>query len=430
MKFAKEKWFTFHPEGQGGANGITSNVMDLSLHNFTRDAGGWPAFDATETWKISPREQQQYYVTTYGADKEGNLYWMWGSTTDVSVDTYHVQWNRDSYIRDPSQITGIYVSLRVRQTGSWVTDATIPVEHIKPVWKLQADYVCSGTNGEESGTVSGGTFDSAPVAPEFAPNVDCANGQYVTAWHAYVDGPNGRFDLYNWKASSALTDPAGRYASCLRLAGGSDCSLQRSTDGTQQICMWGNIAVPLSDCDFAEVFTALQQKKTRVQQYGEYRLAEDAQEEAYAAADTCLAYATVQQCKNLPIFMPGSDVFEAAQHDAFAILNSNQPAQLSYAETTERAPEGWYQSQYPCTDKIAGEHCDEYPFRSTLEGGPGASLRNIPGDANSKEGRLLGYFFKVCSVNVDNRPFLVIPLEGPSGASYGHPSQAWCQDGA
>lgn len=40
------------------------------------------------------------------------------------------------------------------------------------------------------------------------------------------------------------------------------------------------------------------------------------------AVKRCLKYATERQCTDLPVFMPGSDIFEAAQHDMDAIAGN------------------------------------------------------------------------------------------------------------
>jgi hypothetical protein len=59
-------------------------------------------------------------------------------------------------------------------------------------------------------------------------------------------------------------------------------------------------------------------------------------------------------------------------------------------------------------------HCDEYPFYSSRDGGPGASLRLIRAGENLSEGASLGTFYKKCP-NVsaaapgDREPYLVAP---------------------
>jgi hypothetical protein len=55
-------------------------------------------------------------------------------------------------------------------------------------------------------------------------------------------------------------------------------------------------------------------------------------------------------------------------------------------------------------------NCDEYPYYSTMEGGPGASLKNIDADDNQKEGRLLQDFRTACKVTTTDPEFMVAPL--------------------
>ena len=57
---------------------------------------------------------------------------------------------------------------------------------------------------------------------------------------------------------------------------------------------------------------------------------------------------------------------------------------------------------------------DEFPFYSTVEGGPGASLVNIAAPDNQTQGRQLGQFYQACGlvgsdIASDSNRFLVIP---------------------
>jgi hypothetical protein len=56
-------------------------------------------------------------------------------------------------------------------------------------------------------------------------------------------------------------------------------------------------------------------------------------------------------------------------------------------------PKGWYRKYDPCKSYDgAMYHCDEYPFRSTTQAGPGASLALISPTDNTNEG---SYLFEV-----------------------------------
>jgi Deoxyribonuclease NucA/NucB len=137
---------------------------------------------------------------------------------------------------------------------------------------------------------------------------------------------------------------------------------------------------------------------------------------------------TKDRCKTMPIFAPGTDVYEAAEHDLDAI-NSGQPSVLHAMGETEKNS-GTYALPRSWTGRVQYDHCgpnydppntncDEYPFYSTMEGGPGASLRNIYYVHNQFEGTLLGGFVIVCGLNgtpsSEANEYVVVPhLELPS----------------
>ena len=128
------------------------------------------------------------------------------------------------------------------------------------------------------------------------------------------------------------------------------------------------------------------------------------------------------KCESMPIFAPGLiDIKEASEHDADAIA-SGQPAVLHFVSSADKnsgpysLPSSWttrveYANCGP--GKVPGEtQCDEYPYYSTAEGGPGASLRNIRKEDNSKEGGLLSYFYTRCGLVSSAAPneYLVVPI--------------------
>jgi len=129
-------------------------------------------------------------------------------------------------------------------------------------------------------------------------------------------------------------------------------------------------------------------------------------------------------CQTLPMFFPGSDVITAAQHDYDAIFVTHSPddgpanpewLRLNYlpsaAQTGSRT---WYQAAtYNCGDPSLGA-CDEYPFYSSMQGGPNAvplpSLRRIDAAHNTLEGSRYGTFTQQCLKGVSGAAFLVIPM--------------------
>lgn len=187
--------------------------------------------------------------------------------------------------------------------------------------------------------------------------------------------------------------------------------------------------------------------KSLVTGYG-YQLAADPVERrewARAVAAQCISLATTlgfanirDECQSMSVFSPGEDVKQAAQHDLDAIvgigLATSHPewVELEYVPDTENpvAP-GWYVSDPNCGPYPSGSlACDEYPFRTTTEGGPGVSLRMILGTHNSLEGTRLNGFLSVCGIKAappgEERRYLVIPVPAPEGV-VGIPSTAWCK---
>jgi hypothetical protein len=153
------------------------------------------------------------------------------------------------------------------------------------------------------------------------------------------------------------------------------------------------------------------------------------QELAEAVARGCLwegsaaARFAADYCKRVPIFVSGSNVSEASQHDLDAITANPQWAALTTAGTgNEPAREQWYRDLPECADasEPLGLDCDEYPFRSTAQGGPGASLKVISASHNRSQGTSLGNFYKKCGMRDADRiiggdPFLVVPIPDPIG---------------
>jgi hypothetical protein len=132
-------------------------------------------------------------------------------------------------------------------------------------------------------------------------------------------------------------------------------------------------------------------------------------------------------CVELPIFVTGSDVAEATQHDLEAIVGHPQWVKLNYEASGAKANRDWYQSQPACrVDHDADEQCDEYPFFASEQGGPLAlaspSLKYIDGDDNVLQGGRYGNFVTSCALRtgtpqeganaVGGTAFLVVPVPG------------------
>jgi hypothetical protein len=129
-----------------------------------------------------------------------------------------------------------------------------------------------------------------------------------------------------------------------------------------------------------------------------------------------------------PVFMTGLDTPAATGHDMEALILHPTWAQLAH---TSRKLGAWYynvaNTPNDCTrskDDLAsmgkasdGMNCDEFPFGSTAEGGPGASLKLIDGNDNKYQGSLLSSFYGYgqngCGIPTDSgeeSKFLVVPV--------------------
>ncbi len=130
--------------------------------------------------------------------------------------------------------------------------------------------------------------------------------------------------------------------------------------------------------------------------------------------------ASFASCSTMPVFYSGYDVREASQHDLEALAANPAWVQLN-RDVVNKSGRGWYRGTSPCTlPTPSGESCDEYPFFSTTQGGPGASLKYINAAQNSLQGTRLNQFYnnnnnpsvggiKGCDVQV-TEPFLAVPL--------------------
>jgi hypothetical protein len=123
-------------------------------------------------------------------------------------------------------------------------------------------------------------------------------------------------------------------------------------------------------------------------------------------------------CKNLPIFMPGSDVVGATNHRIQAL--ASHPA---WVKLTRRVgpTDPWYRSQVECVGLSSYLDCDEFPENRTYQGGSrGAavhrpSLEPVNWIDNQQLGGRFGNFLVTCGIK-DGEAFLEVPL--PPGARH------------
>lgn len=159
--------------------------------------------------------------------------------------------------------------------------------------------------------------------------------------------------------------------------------------------------------------------------------------EQSAAALTAGFMYGAHPCDLYPIFFPGADYPEATEHIDDAIDLNPARSVLNYKPRAEVRDSGlavrWYNSQPECNTaaRAAAEaqrpnvelDCDEYPFYSSAQSGPGASLRIISAADNRGLGNRYGAFANspACKPRVKEArlPFLVVPVEPSLGVPTG-----------
>jgi len=149
---------------------------------------------------------------------------------------------------------------------------------------------------------------------------------------------------------------------------------------------------------------------------------------AVAIAAECAAAAAglpggVSLCSGR-VFVTGS-LFtkEATRHDQRAIGRVPEWMLLTRGPNAE-APDGsealaarrWYRNLPECRAAVKGQDCDEYPFYSTIQGGPerdgfpAGDIEPISAGDNRAQGAALNSFYQRCNVN-NGVSFLVLPID-------------------
>ncbi len=161
--------------------------------------------------------------------------------------------------------------------------------------------------------------------------------------------------------------------------------------------------------------------------------------DANTATDTCIdeeqklvtagkLNAGANACQTMPIFLPGVDAGGPAIHDRDAIATHPQWAILTYMSGADKQASGvipgWYnrKAHHKFCRPERGQQkleCDEYPFYTTVEGGPAAppvrpidgSLREVPYLENRAEGTALSVMLRdpVCAMVSQQTLYLVVP---------------------
>jgi hypothetical protein len=134
-----------------------------------------------------------------------------------------------------------------------------------------------------------------------------------------------------------------------------------------------------------------------------------------------------------PVFFPGRDAGWAAVHDAIAIAEHPEWARLTYLSTSDKkltVRRRWYAARgyqaYAAgrcapDPTLRGVECDEYPFYSSVEGGPGASLSEVPRDHNQSEAHALNSMYQdsACRMDSGHTTYFVVPIATPNADADG-----------
>ena len=193
------------------------------------------------------------------------------------------------------------------------------------------------------------------------------------------------------------------------------------TGGGQAPPVDGDVLVVAQPSDVDRVRNRIADAEPDLDPEDARRAARTCVDQEIAALEVGVEFSVPNPCEALPLYFPGADVGEVAEHNADAI--AQQPAwfQLHYQpERLSPYDPRWYNAvafRDSCPMKRAERnvHCDEFPYRATVEGGPGASLREVHVDHNRREGTLRGRMYADTRCNMRSNPgaqqaFLVIPL--------------------
>jgi hypothetical protein len=153
----------------------------------------------------------------------------------------------------------------------------------------------------------------------------------------------------------------------------------------------------------------------------------------YAISHGALVGGVSSACEDTNIFFPGTEYGTKYQesstaksptvHVFDAIASRPSWMRLSWVNRydhrfTPLAP-GWYSGFADCPTRPSGWDCDEYPFFSSAQAGPGASLRPIPQSANRSLGSKYGWFGTRCGAvsapvaQGGGTPLVVVPMQEP-----------------
>lgn len=124
--------------------------------------------------------------------------------------------------------------------------------------------------------------------------------------------------------------------------------------------------------------------------------------------ERCRELLEERACKGIPILNPGFETPETTAHITEAISARSDWSVLTYIRPGW--PKGWYRNRDPCRALPTNMDCDEYPFRSTREGGPEnmTSLKGVAWWDNRLAGSNWEQFRQSCDIQPGDL-FIVVP---------------------
>jgi hypothetical protein len=117
----------------------------------------------------------------------------------------------------------------------------------------------------------------------------------------------------------------------------------------------------------------------------------------------------------LPVLIPGADTWQTTKHIQDAITMNAAWAVLTRADhPASTSSRRWISTDARCKGiSSKSSWCDEYPFFTSLEGGPGASLKIVPAFEQQRQGGKLSRFYGKCKVAKGTKYFVAPTILAP-----------------
>ena len=289
-------------------------------------------------------------------------------TTGTTVETnpYHYTNNNPTNLTDPNGLSPIDLIFRIGGIDAPTVIGFLDADSLRPVLECAVQPQCSGPLATGVGVAATASTTAAVVIAV----VGAAIAAAVSAvWCGTDDGI--------WSDAFALLNPA--------------CKLGKD------ISALVDLLTKESDEPSTPPIAVLE--------------AIDPTTEPDLDSEECTAPQTPGDDCGLPVFMPGGDTPDTTRHIVDALSSNSGWSVLTRAEhpdsTTNRR---WYQGDSRCAGEVGDAlSCDEYPFYTSRQGGPGASLRLVPGWEQDKQGGFLSAFYGACGIGQGD-DYVVAPM--------------------